>query len=194
MRRITAMLALVCGGLMACGGGDGDSLAGGEPNGSGKDGPGAEEAAEVTTANGVDPSVCPPVDELAQRTGESLALTEGALNDDRLDCTYLSEDSDLRVMAHCQDFESVEAATDDVELRLDYVPGTAPYDGVAGEGGVIQNMELSDPGLATLGYRAIVRQGVQVCQSLWATDEPRDADQQAGLRGLLDYLSLTLVG
>ena len=194
MRRIAAMLALSCGGLLACGGGDGGSSSDGEPNGSGKDRPSAEEAAELTTAEGVDPSVCPPVDDVGQRAGESLALTYGALVDNQLDCTYESEDSDLRVMAHCEDFDSVEDATDDVELRLDYVPGTEPYNGIAGEGGVIQNMELSDPGLATLGYRAIVRQGVKVCQSLWATDEPRDDGQQAGLRGLLDYLSVTLVG
>jgi hypothetical protein len=193
MRRIAVMLALVFG-LMACGGDDGGSSGSGESNGSGKDGPSAEEATEVTVAEGVDPGVCPPVDDVAQRAGESLALTEGVLIDAQLDCTYESEDSDLRVMAHCEDFESVEAATEDVEVRLDYVPGTEPYNGVAGEGGVIQNMELSDPGLATLGYRTIVRQGVQVCQSLWATDEPRDPGQQEGLRGMLDYLMVTLVG
>ena len=92
-------------------------------------------------------------------------------------------------MIGCENYDSVEDAVEDLQLRLDIIEGTTPYDGIAGEQGVIQNMELSDPGLQTLGYRAIVRQGPRICQALWSTDEVRDPDQQAGLGELLDSIT-----
>ena len=139
--------------------------------------------------------MCPPVDELEQHAGETLGLTYAAEveAEGALDCTYESDDSDLRVMIGCSNYESVEAAVDDLQLRLDIIEGTEPYDGIAGEQGVIQNMELSDPGLQTLGYRAIVRQGPRICQALWSTDETREPDQQAALGELLDYIMVTIV-
>ncbi|HET6950669.1 MAG TPA: hypothetical protein VFI47_09850 [Acidimicrobiales bacterium] len=146
----------------------------------------------MTPVGDVDPDVCPPVDEVAERTGEGLVLTYGVEIDDELDCTYESEDGDLRVMAHCEDYESVEAAAQDLDDRRRFVPGTEPYDGVAGDEAVIQNMELSDPGLRTMGYRTIVRQGARVCQTLWGTDEARDPDRAAALLGMLDYLMVTV--
>ncbi len=191
MRRMAAMVALTCGGLMACGGG-GDGSSGEGAGSGGSSGKGADPE-EVIPAGDVDPSVCPPVDDVAQRAGEGLVLTYGVEFEDSLDCTYESEDSDLRVMVHCEDEESAEAAAEDLEIRLDAVPGTEPYNGVVGDEGVIQNMELSDPGLNTLGYRTIVRQGARLCQSLWGTDEPRDPDQATGLRELLDHLMVTVV-
>jgi hypothetical protein len=145
-------------------------------------------AAELTPAGDVDPSVCPPADEVGQRAGESLGLTYAAAIDGDVDCEYESEDSDLMVKSHCQDYESLDAAVEDIEVRRRYVPGTEPYDGIAGDEAVIQNMELSDPMLETLGYRVIVRQGVRICQALWATDAARDPDQDAGLREMLDYV------
>ena len=54
-------------------------------------------------------------------------------------------------------------------------------------------MRLSDPMLETLGYRLIVRSGIRICQSLWATDEPRDPDQSAGLGEMLALLPLAAV-
>ena len=146
MRRTAAMVALMCG-LVACGGGDGGSS--GTAAGSSQKGAPEADAEEVTPAADVDSRVCPPVEEVAQHAGEGLVLTYGVEDDGVLDCTYESEDSDLRVMAHCEDEESAEAAAEDLDLRLTAVPGTEPYDGVAGDQGVIQNMELSDPGLAT---------------------------------------------
>lgn len=194
MRRIAAMVALVGCGLMACGGGDGGSTGGSAGSGgSGQKGAPGDPSEQVVPAGNVDPSVCPPVGELAQRAGEDLGLTYGVEHDDGFDCEYESEDSDLRVMVHCEDDESAEAAAADLDIRRTSVPGTEPYDGVAGDEGVIQNMELSDPMLETLGYRAIVRQDARTCQSLWATDEARDPEQMAGLRRLLDYVMVTIV-
>ena len=192
MRRTAAVVALICGGLVACGGGGDGGSSGAPPDGSGKGGPDTGSEA-VAPAGVVDPGVCPPVDDLVQRAGEDLGLTYGAEVDGTLDCTYMSEASDLRVMIRCEDFDSVEAAVEDIDIRRTAVPGTEPYDGVAGEEGVIQDMELSDPGLETQGYRTIVRQGARICQSLWASDEPRDAGQAAGLRELLDYVMVTVV-
>jgi hypothetical protein len=97
------------------------------------------------------------------------------------------------VKGHCQDYESLDAAVEDIDVRRRYVPGTEPYDGVGGDEAVIQNIELSDPTLETPGYRVIVRQGVRICQTLWATDDPRDPDQDAGLHEMLDYVTVTMV-
>ena len=186
------MVALICSGLVACGGGDdGGSGAAAGSNGSDKGGPGGSTA-EVAPAGVVDPGVCPPLDEVAQRAGEDLGLTYAVDVEGELDCTYMSEDG-LRVMVHCEDYESVEAAVEDIDIRRTSVPGTEPYDGVAGEEGVIQDMELSDPVLETIGYRTIVRQGARICQSLWASDEAPASDQAAGLREMLDYLMVTVV-
>ncbi len=99
------------------------------------------------------------MDEVGQRAGESLGLTYAAAIDGDVDCDYESEDSDLMVKGHCQDYESLGAAVDDIDVRRRYVPGTEPYDGVGGDEAVIQNMELSDPTLETPGYRVIIRQG-----------------------------------
>ncbi len=185
MRRIAATVALVSCALAACGGGG----SGGSGEASGQDASGSGGEAVV------DASVCPPEDEVEQHAGETLGLTYGAEveAEGRLDCTYESDDSDLRVMIGCENYDSVEDAVEDLQLRLDIIEGTAPYDGIAGEQGVIQNMELSDPGLQTLGYRAIVRQGPRICQALWSTDEIRDPDQQAALGELLDYIMVTIV-
>ena len=193
MRRLAATVAFLGCALAACGGGGGGSGgSGGADEASGKDDPGS--GGDAATAV-VDPSVCPPVDELEQHAGETLGLTYAAEveAEGTLDCTYESDDSDLRVMIGCSNYESVEAAVEDLQLRLDIIEGTTPYDGIAGEQGVIQDMELSDPGLETLGYRAIVRQGPRICQALWSTDDVRDPDQQAGLGELLDYIMVTIV-
>jgi hypothetical protein len=194
MRRIAVMVALACGGLVACGGGGHGGLAGdaARSGGSEKDSAGAPPA-ELTPAGDVDPSVCPPVDEVAQRAGESLGLTYAAASDGDLDCEYASEDSDLMVKSHCEDYASLETAVEDIEVRVKYVPGTEPYDSVVGDEAVIQNMEQSDPMLETLGYRVIVRQGVRICQALWATDVPTDPDQDAGRREMLDYVMATML-
>jgi hypothetical protein len=192
MRRTAAVVALICCGLAACGGGGDGGSPGAPSGGSGKGGPDGS-AAEVEPAGVVDASVCPPLDEVAQRAGEDLGLTYAVDVDGELDCTYMSEDGDLRVMVHCEDYESVEAAVEDIDIRRTSVPGTAPYDGVAGEEGVIQDMQLSDPALETMGYRTIVRQGARICQSLWASDQAPETDQGAGLRQLLDYLMVTVV-
>ena len=194
MRRIAAVVALACGGLMACGGGGDGGLAGdaGRSGGSGKGSAGASPA-ELTPAGDVDPSVCPPVDEVGQRAGESLSLTYAVAIDGDLDCEYESEDSDLMVKSHCEDYASLETAVEDIEVRVKYVPGTEPYDSVVGDEAVIQNMELSDPMLETLGHRVIVRQGVRICQALWATDVPTDPDQEAGRREMLDYVMVTML-
>lgn len=192
MRRTAAVVTLICSGLVACGGGGDGGSSGAASRGSDKGGPG-ESAAERAPAGDVDASVCPPLDEVAQRAGEDLGLTYAVYVDGQLDCTYMSEDSDLRVMVHCEDNESVEAAVEDIDIRRRLVPGTAPYDGVAGEEGVIQDMQLSDPGLESIGYRTIVRQGARICQSLWASDQAPESDQAAGLREMLDYLMVTVV-
>jgi hypothetical protein len=192
MRRTAAMVALICGGLVACGGGGDGGSADTASGGSGKDGPDGGSA-EVAQAGVVDPSVCPPLDEVAQRAGEDLGLTYATDLEGDLDCTYMSEDGDLRVMVHCEDYDSVEAAVEDIDIRRTSVPGTEPYDGVAGEEGVIQDMQLSDPVLETVGFRTIVRQGARICQSLWASDAAPESGQAAGLRGMLDYLMVTVV-
>jgi hypothetical protein len=197
MRRIAAVVALVCGGLMACGGGgDGDSAGDAARSGGagGKGSPG-EAQEERTPVGDVDPSLCPPVSEVGQRAGESLGLVYAVRNEDGdVDCEYESEDSDLKVMTNCRDYASLDAAVQDIDIRRTSVPGTEAYDGMpVGDEGVVQNMELSDPGLQTLGYRTIVRQGIRICQALWATDSQRDPDQTAGLRGMLDYVMATIV-
>jgi hypothetical protein len=191
MRRTATMVALICG-LVACGGGGDGGSSGAPPGGSEKGGPDAGSE-EVAPAGVVDAGVCPPLDEVAQRAGEDLGLTYAVDVEGELDCTYMSEDGAMRVMVHCEDYDSLEAAVEDIDIRRTSVPGTEPYDGVAGEEGVIQDMQLSDPGLETFGYRTIVRQGVRICQSLWARDEAPGPDQAAGLRGLLDYLMVTVV-
>jgi hypothetical protein len=63
------------------------------PQGSEKGSAGATPA-EVTPAGDVDPTVCPPADEVGQRAGESLGLTYAAAIDGDVDCDYESEDSD----------------------------------------------------------------------------------------------------
>jgi hypothetical protein len=196
MRRIAATVALVCGGLMACGGGgDGGSAGDAERSAgsAGKRAPG-EAPAELTPVGDVDPSVCPPVSEVGQRAGESLGLVYAVRHEEGdVDCDYESEDSDLMVKTNCRDYVSLDAAVQDIDIRRTSVPGTEAYDGVAGDEGVIQNMELSDPGLETLGYRAIVRKGIRICQALWATDEQRNPDHSAELREMLDYIMVTIV-
>jgi hypothetical protein len=199
MRRIAATGALVCGRLMACGsgGGGGDGGLAGEAEGSGgAGGKGSPaEAGDLTPVGDADPSLCPPVSEVGQRAGESLGLVHAARNEDGdVDCTYESEDSDLRVMTNCRDYVSLDAAVQDIDIRPTSVPGTEAYDGLTvGDEGVIQSIELSDPGLESLGYRTIVRKGVRICQALWSTDDQRDPDQSAGLREMLDYIMVTIV-
>jgi len=174
MRWTAAMvMAVACGGLLACGS-DGD-LEARSPGADGGGGTAVEPAddpfVDAAEADGGDPGEgndCPSAAQVGDVVGQELSVFDGRTDDeDVIGCFYQSLDSDLLLDIFCETYPSVGDAEEEMSLH-EFASGLR-YTAAGDEGVLVDMGFVAQDGRNLVGFRAYARTGNTICDGSYTT-------------------------